>query len=54
MIEMIKLEISNEELNLLMNSLGNMPYAQVFHLIESIRTQAVPQLELEQPNKVVQ
>jgi hypothetical protein len=53
-IKMIKLEISNEELNLLMNSLGNMPYAQVFHLIESIRSQAVPQLDIAQSNSVVQ
>ena len=42
---MIKLELSIEQINLIMNGLGNMSYAHVSALVENIRTQVAPQLE---------
>jgi len=42
---MIKLELSIEQINLIMNGLGNMSYAHVSALVDSIRTQVAPQLE---------
>ncbi len=40
----MKLELTVPEINVVMQALGNMPYAQVFELIEKIRTQAKEQL----------
>ena len=40
-------EFTIEELNLIMASLGRMPYESVFQLVEKIRQQAAPQLKTE-------
>jgi len=34
-----------KEINLIMNALGNLPYIQVFELVENIRRQAQDQLK---------
>jgi hypothetical protein len=44
---MIKLELTVEEVNGIMQSLGNMPYAQVVALVEKIRAQATPQVQVQ-------
>ena len=44
---MIKLELTVEEVNGIMQSLGNMPYAQVVALVEKIRAQATPQVQAQ-------
>jgi hypothetical protein len=46
---MIKLELSIDEVNLIMNGLGNMSYAHVSALVDNIRTQVAPQLEQPKP-----
>lgn len=46
---MIKLELSIDEVNLIMNGLGNMSYVNVSALIDNIRTQVDPQLEQPKP-----
>ena len=40
----MKLELSVNEINVIMQALGNMPYAQVFELVQKIRDQAQPQI----------
>jgi len=44
----IKLEFTLDQLNVVMASLGKMPYESVFPLVELIRTQAGPQVEAQQ------
>lgn len=44
---MIKLELTVEEVNGVLQSLGNMPYAQVVALVENIRAQATPQVQAQ-------
>ena len=44
---MIKLELTVEEVNGVLQSLGNMPYAQVVALVEKIRAQATPQVQAQ-------
>ena len=41
---MIKLELTVEEVNGILQALGNMPYAQVVALVENIKNQAIPQV----------
>ena len=41
----MKLELTINEVNQIMQALGNMPYAQVFELVQKIREQAQPQVE---------
>jgi hypothetical protein len=41
----MKLELTINEINMILQALGNAPYAQVFELVEKIRTQAKEQLE---------
>jgi hypothetical protein len=41
----MKFEFNIDELNLIMNALGRMPYEAVFQLVESIRQQAAPQIQ---------
>ncbi len=41
----IKLELSLEEVNQILTTLGQLPYAQVATLIEKMREQAKTQLE---------
>ena len=44
---MIELKLELEEINGILISLGNMPYAQVQPLIEKVRSQVAPQLKPE-------
>ena len=44
---MIKLELTIDETNLVLQALGNAPYAQVVALVEKIRTQATPQVQAQ-------
>lgn len=47
----MKIELTIAEINTLLHSLGNMPYAQVFELVDKIRTQAQAQMQTaEQTN----
>jgi len=41
---MIKLELTVEEVNGILQALGNAPYAQVVSLVEKIKEQAIPQV----------
>ena len=41
----MKLDLSIQEINLILASLGRMPYEAVFELIEKIRSQAKEQSE---------
>jgi len=45
---MLKFELSVEETNLILTSLGKMSYEQVAALINKIQAQAVPQLPREE------
>ncbi|WP_018504469.1 hypothetical protein [Parafrankia discariae] len=45
----ITLSLSVEETNLVLEALGQLPYARVFRLIENIGEQAQPQLESPEP-----
>jgi hypothetical protein len=40
----IKLELTVDEVNGILNALGHLPYSQVVNLIENIRSQAVKQI----------
>jgi hypothetical protein len=42
---MINLELSVQEINLILQALGQAPYVQVAELVEKIKVQAVPQVE---------
>lgn len=42
---MIHLELTVEEVNGILQALGNMPYTQVVNLVEKIKAQAIPQVE---------
>ena len=42
---MINLELSLNEINLILQALGQAPYAQVAEIVEKIKAQAVPQVE---------
>lgn len=44
----IKLSLTIEEVNGVMQALGNMPYVQVAALVEKVRSQAAPQVESAQ------
>jgi hypothetical protein len=50
----IKLSLSLEEVNGVLQSLGNLPYAQVQPLVDKIRAQATPQFEAAQAAAQVQ
>jgi hypothetical protein len=45
---MIKLELTIDETNGVLQALGNMPYAQVVTLVEKIKAQALPQVPVAQ------
>ncbi len=47
----MKLDLSIQEVNTIMASLGRMPYESVFALVEKIRGQATAQVEQEKENK---
>jgi hypothetical protein len=40
----MKLDLTIEEINIIMQSLGNAPYAQVAALVQKIREQVQPQI----------
>ena len=42
---MIDLNLSVNEINLVLQALGQAPYVQVAELVEKIKAQAVPQVE---------
>jgi len=44
----MKFEFTLEETNLVMASLGRMPYESVFQLVDNIKSQAGPQLQQAQ------
>ena len=46
---MIKLELTIDETNGVLQALGNMPYAQVVALVENIKAQAIPQIPAPEP-----
>lgn len=53
---MINLELSVNEINLILQALGQAPYTQVTDVIENIKVQAIPQVEAlskEEPAKTV-
>ena len=45
---MIKIELELNDLNVVMQALGQMPYAQVEPLVKNIRQQAIPQVQQTQ------
>lgn len=40
----MKLDLTVQEINIILQALGNAPYAQVFELVEKIRAQAQAQV----------
>jgi hypothetical protein len=46
----MKLELTIEEINVIMQALGNAPYAQVAALVQKIREQVQPQVAAPQEN----
>ena len=42
---MINLELSINDINLILQALGQAPYVQVADIIDKVRTQAAPQVE---------
>jgi len=50
----MKLDLTINEVNAIMQALGNMPYAQVFELIQKIREQAQPQVETPAQEEITQ
>lgn len=44
----MKLELSLQEINIILSGLGRLPYENVFELVEKIKSQAIPQLN-QQP-----
>jgi hypothetical protein len=41
--------LSLEEINVVMQGLGQLPYAQVSPLVDKIRSQVIPQVQAQQP-----
>ena len=50
---MINLELSLQEINLILQALGQAPYVQVAELVEKIKVQATPQVEALAKEEVV-
>ena len=50
----MKLDLTIAEVNAIMQALGNMPYAQVFELVQKIREQAQPQISQPAQEEIVQ
>lgn len=46
----MKLDLTLPEINVVLQALGAAPYAQVFEIIEKIRSQAQAQVSTEQEN----
>ena len=47
----MKLDLTLHEINAVLQALGGMPYAQVFELVQKIRTQAQAQVAPEPENE---
>jgi len=47
---MVKLELTIDEVNAVLNALSQLPYAQVVNLIGNIREQAVKQVNQGKPD----
>ena len=43
---MINLSLTVQEINLILQALGQAPYAQVAEIVEKIKAQAIPQVEV--------
>ena len=41
----MKLDLTIQEINMILQALGNAPYAQVFELVQKIREQAQSQIQ---------
>lgn len=50
----MKLDLTIAEVNAIMQALGNMPYAQVFELVQKIREQAQVQINQPTPEEIAQ
>jgi hypothetical protein len=50
----MKLELTIDEINIIMQALGNAPYVQVAALVQKIREQAQPQVTMSAPEETVQ
>jgi hypothetical protein len=50
----MKLELTIEEVNIILQALGNAPYVQVANVIQKIRDQAQPQVSPPAPEETVQ
>jgi hypothetical protein len=50
-MDTIKLELTVDEVNGVLNSLGQMPYAQVTLLVDKIRQQAISQVPQDTPTE---
>ncbi|WP_020536760.1 hypothetical protein [Lewinella cohaerens] len=44
----LKLELTVEEVNLILSALGKLPFEQVFSLVNKIQQQAAEQLDVKQ------
>ena len=42
---MINLNLTVQEVNMILQALGQAPYAQVAEMVEKIKSQAIPQVE---------
>lgn len=47
----MKLDLTINEVNLILQALGNAPYAQVFELVQKIREQAQGQIATQEESK---
>jgi hypothetical protein len=45
----LKLDLTLDEVNTVLDALGNLPYKQIAPLFEKIKSQAVAQLQSEEP-----
>jgi hypothetical protein len=50
---MIDLNLTVNEINLILQALGQAPYAQVVELVEKIKAQAIPQVDALPKEEVV-
>lgn len=46
----MKLDLTVNEINLILQALGNAPYVQVFELVQKIREQAQSQAQVNAPS----
>ena len=44
-MEQISINLTLEEVNIILDSLGRLPYSEVFHLIHKVKAQAEAQVE---------